>query len=127
MEWQRNTQPVLLTNFENDLAASPNKVTDSETDPKSDKQQQNHNNKQKISSKELSQNSKQERCTSSVLVTDSITVPKQVHKQKSHVHKQNNCWKKLYESSKGESSNTTTNVAIEEQLNEFKRKKKKEY
>ena len=35
--------------------------------------------------------------------------------------------KKLCEKSKGESSNSTTNASIEEQLNEFKRKKKEEY
>ena len=33
-----NTQPVPLINFENDLTASPNKLTDSETDLKSDEQ-----------------------------------------------------------------------------------------
>ena len=37
------------------------------------------------------------------------------------------CTKKLCENSKGESSNTTTNASIEEQLKEFKRKKKEEY
>ena len=35
--------------------------------------------------------------------------------------------KKLCENSKAESSNTTKNASIEEQLNEFKRKKKEEY
>ena len=34
---------------------------------------------------------------------------------------------KLCEYSKGESSNSTTNASIDEQLNEFKRKKKEEY
>ena len=45
--------------FENDLTTSSNTVTDSETDPKSDKQRQSHDSKQHISSKELSENSKQ--------------------------------------------------------------------
>ena len=49
------------------------------------------------------------------------------HKQQSHDDKQKSRSKKLCENSKGESSNTTTNVSIEEQLNEFKRKKKEEY
>ena len=35
--------------------------------------------------------------------------------------------KKLCENSKGESSNNTTKRSIEEQLNEFKRKKKEKY
>ena len=38
-----DTQPVPLINFEKDLP-SPNKI-DSEADPKSDEQQQSHNNK----------------------------------------------------------------------------------
>ena len=36
---KRDTQPVPLINFENDSTTSPNKVTDGETDPKSDEQQ----------------------------------------------------------------------------------------
>ena len=55
---KRDTQPVPLINFENDLTTSPNKIH-SETDPKSDEQQQNHDNKQQIPSKELSENSKE--------------------------------------------------------------------
>ena len=35
--------------------------------------------------------------------------------------------KKLCENSKGESNNNTTKGSIEEQLNEFKRKKKEKY
>ena len=49
---KRDTQPVPLINFENDLT-SPNEI-DSETDPKSDKHQQSHDIKQQIYSKELS-------------------------------------------------------------------------
>ena len=79
---KRDTQPVPLINFENDLT-SPNK-TDSEIDPKSDEQQQSHDNKQQISSKELSENSKEKDGTNSILVTDSVTAPKQSHKQQSH-------------------------------------------
>ena len=37
---KRNTQPVPLINFENYSATFPNKLTDSETNPKSDEQQQ---------------------------------------------------------------------------------------
>ena len=55
---------------------SPNKI-DSETDPKSDEQQQSHDNKQQISSKELSENSKEKHGTNSV-------VPNQDNKQQSH-------------------------------------------
>ena len=44
-----DTQPVPLINFENDLT-SPNKIY-SETDPKSDDQQQSHDNKQQIPQK----------------------------------------------------------------------------
>ena len=124
---KRNTQPVPLISLKNDLTKSPNKVTDSETDPKSDEQQQSHDNKQQISSKELSENCKEKGSTNSVLVTDSVTVPTLGHKQQSHDDKQKRRSKKLCENSKGESSNTTTNVSIEEQLNEFKRKKKEEY
>ena len=83
---KRDTQPVPLINFEKDLT-SPNK-TDSETDPKSDEQQQSHDNKQQISSKELSENSKEKDGTNSVLVTDSVTVPNQDNKQQSHDDKQ---------------------------------------
>ena len=86
-----DTQPVPLINFENDLT-SPNKF-DSEIDPKSDEQQQSHDNKQQISSKELSENSKEKDGTNSILVTDSVTVPKQGHKQQSHDYKQKSCSK----------------------------------
>ena len=113
---KRNAQPVPLINFENDLT-SPNKI-DSETDPKSDEQQQSHENKQQMSSKELSENSKEKDGTNSILVTDSVTVPKQGHKQQSHNDKQKSHSKKLCESSKEESSNSTTNASIDEQLNE---------
>ena len=108
------------------MTASPNKL-DSKTDPISDKQQQSHDNKQQISSKELDENSTEKGGTKSILFTDSITVPKQGHKQQSHDDKQKSCSKTLCENSKGESSNTATNASIEEQLNEFKRKKKEEY
>ena len=54
-------------------------------------------------------------------------MPKESHKQQSHNDKQKSRSKKLCENSKGESSNTTTNASIEEQLTEFKRKKKEEY
>ena len=83
---KRDTQPVPLINFENDLT-SPNKI-DSETNPKSDEQQQSHDNKQQISSKELSENSKEKDGTNSILVTDSVTVPNQDNKQQSHDDKQ---------------------------------------
>ena len=86
-----DTQPVPLINFENDLT-SPNK-SNSETDPKSDEQQQSNDNKQQISSKELSENSKEKDGTNSILVTDSVTVPKQGHKQQSHDYKQKSCSK----------------------------------
>ena len=46
---KRDTQPVLLINFEKDMT-SPNKF-DSEIDPKSDEQQQSHGNKQKFPQK----------------------------------------------------------------------------
>ena len=65
----------------------PNKI-DSKNDLKSGEEQQSHNNKQQISSKELSENSKEKDGTNSILVTDSVTVPKQGHKQQSHVDKQ---------------------------------------
>ena len=55
---KRYTQRLPLISFKNDLATSPNKVTDSETDPKLDEQQQSHGNKQQIFSKELSENKK---------------------------------------------------------------------
>ena len=122
---KRDTQPVPLINFEKDMT-SPNKF-DSETDPKSDEQQQSHGNKQQISSKELSENSKEKDGTNSILVTDSVTVPNQDNKQQSHDDKQKSHSRKLCEYSKGESSNSTTNASIDEQLNEFKRKKKEEY
>ena len=83
---KRDTQSVTLINVKNDLT-SPNKI-DSETNPKSDEQQQSHDNKPQIYSKELSENSKEKDGTNSILVTDSVTVPKQGHKQQSHVHKQ---------------------------------------
>ena len=83
---KRDTQPVPLINFENDLT-SPNKI-DSEADPKSDEQQQSHDSKQQISSKELSENSKKKDGTNSILVTDSVTVPKLGHKKQSHDDKQ---------------------------------------
>ena len=54
-------------------------------------------------------------------------MPKQGHKQQNHDDKQKSRSKKLCENSKRESSNTTTNASIEEQLNEFMRKKKEEY
>ena len=54
-------------------------------------------------------------------------MPKQGHKQQSHEDKQKSNSKRPCENSKGGRSNTTTNVSIEEQLNEFKRKKKDEY
>ena len=47
---KHDTQPVPLINFKNDLTTSRNK-TDSETDHKSDEQQQSHDNKQQICSK----------------------------------------------------------------------------
>ena len=84
---KRNTQPLSLINFENDLTTSSNKL-DSKIDPKSDEQQQSHDNKQKISSKELSENSKEKGGTNSNLVSDSVTVPKQGHKQQSQDGKQ---------------------------------------
>ena len=102
---------------------SPSK-TDSETDPKADEQQQSHDNKQQISSKELSENSKEKDGTNSVLVTDSVAVPNQDNERQSYDDKQKSHSKKLCEYSKGESSN---NASIEEQLNEFKRKEKEEY
>ena len=83
---KRDTQPVPLINFEKDLP-SPNKI-DSEADPKSDEQQQSHDSKQQISSKELSENSKKKDGTNSILVTDSVTVPKLGHKKQSHDDKQ---------------------------------------
>ena len=67
---KRDIQPVSLINFENDLIASLNTVTDSKTYPKSNEQQQSHDNKQQISSKELSKNSKEKGSTNSILVTD---------------------------------------------------------
>ena len=55
-------------------------MTDSETDPKSDEEQQSHNNKQQISSKELRETNKEKGSSNSILVTDGATVPKQNHK-----------------------------------------------
>ena len=81
----------------------------------------------KFPSKELSENSKEKDGTNSILVTDSVTVPNQDNKQQSHDDKQKSHSRKLCEYSKGESSNSTTNASIDEQLNEFKRKKKEEY
>ena len=66
---------------------SPNK-TESETDPNSDEQQQSHDNKLQISSKELSENSKEKDGTNSILVTDSVTVLNQNNEQQSHDDKQ---------------------------------------
>ena len=102
---------------------------DRETDPKSDEQQQSHDNKQQISSKELSENSKEKDGTNEILVTDNVTVRNQDNKQQNHDDKQKKSLKKkLCEYSKGESSSTsTTNGSIDEQLNEFKRKEKEEY
>ena len=97
------------------------------TDPKSDEQQQIHDNKQQISSKELSDNSKERDGTNSILVTDSVTVPNEDNKQQSHDDKQKGQSRKLCKYSKGESSNSTTNPSIDEQLNEFKWKNKEEY
>ena len=79
---KRDIQPVPLINFENDLTTSPNKL-DSKTDPKSDEQQQSHNNKQETSSKELCENSKEKGSNNSILSTESVTVPKKGHKQQS--------------------------------------------
>ena len=124
---KRDTQPVPLISFENDLTTFPNKLTDSETGPKLDKQQQSHNNKKKISSKDLGENSKEKGGTKSILFTDSVTLPKQGHKQQSLDDKQKSCSKRLCENSKGKRSYTTTNASKEEQLHEFKRKKKEEY
>ena len=81
-----DTQPVPLISFEKDMT-SPNK-SDSKTDPNSDEQRQSQGNKQKISSKELSENSKVKDGTNSILVTDSVTVPKKDNKQQSHDDKQ---------------------------------------
>ena len=83
---KRDTQPVPLINFENDFT-SPNKI-DSKANPKSDEQQQSHDNKQQISSKELNENSKETDGTNSILVTDSGTVPNQYNEQRSHDDKQ---------------------------------------
>ena len=95
------------------MNTSLKKVTDSETDTKSDEQQQSHDNKQQISPKELTENSKEKGSSNSTLVTDSVTMPKQDHKQQSHDDKQIGHSKKLCENNKGE-SNTTTNASIEE-------------
>ena len=67
---KRDTQPVLLINFKNDLTF-PNKI-DSETNTKSDEQQQSHDNKQRISPKEPSENSKEKDGTKPILVTDNV-------------------------------------------------------
>ena len=112
-------------NIENDLTF-PNK-TGSKTGSKSDEQPQSQDNKQQISSKELSENSKEKDGTNSVSVTDSVAVPKQGQKQQSHDNKQKICSKRLCENSKGGSSNSATNASIDEQINEFKKKKKGEY
>ena len=45
---RRNTQSVPPINFKNGLTTSPNKDTDSKTDPKLDEQQQSHDNKQSL-------------------------------------------------------------------------------
>ena len=73
---KRDTQPGPLINFKNDLTTSPNKLTDSKIYPKSDEQQQSHDNKQQTSSEELSENSKEKGSTNSVSVNDSATVHK---------------------------------------------------
>ena len=73
---KHNIQTVHLIIFEYNLTTSSYTVTDSENDPKSDKQQQSHDNKQQISSKELSENSKEKGSTNSILVTDSVNVPR---------------------------------------------------
>ena len=78
----------------------------------------------KFPSKELSENSKEKDGTNSILVTDSVTVPNPDNKQQNHDDKQERHSKKLCHYSKGEISNSTTNASIDEQLNEFKRKKK---
>ena len=87
----------------------------------------NNNKVTIINIKNLNENSKEKGIINSFLVTDSVTVSKQGHKQQSHDDKQKSCSKKLCKNSKGQSSNTTTYASIEEQLNEFKRKKKEEY
>ena len=93
---KRDTEPVPLINFEKDLTFT-NKI-DRETDPKSDEQQLSHDNKQQISSKELSENSKKKDGTNSILVTDSVTVPNQDNKHRSPEDKQKSHSKKLCES-----------------------------
>ena len=95
------------------MTTSPNKI-DSETDPKSDEQQQSHNNKQQIFSKKFSDNRKEKDGTNSILVTVIVTVPKQGHKQQSHDDKQKGRSKQPCQNTRGESSNTTTNASIEE-------------
>ena len=69
---KHDIQPVPQINFENDLTTSPTGtstiITDRETDPKSDELQQRHDNKQQISSKQLSENGKEKGSTKSVLV-----------------------------------------------------------
>ena len=42
---KRDTQPVPLIKFENDLTTSPDKLTGTETDPKSGEQQHSHDDK----------------------------------------------------------------------------------
>ena len=74
---------------------SPSK-TDSETDPKADEQQQSHDNNQQISSKELSENSKQKDGTNEILVTDNVTVRNQDNKQQNHDDKQKKSLQKNY-------------------------------
>ena len=68
---KHNIQTVHLIIFEYNLTTSSYTVTDSEN-----KQQQSHDNKQQISSKELSENSKEKGSTNSILVTDSVNVPR---------------------------------------------------
>ena len=69
---KHDIQPVPQINFENDLTTSPTGtstiITDRETDPKLDELQQRHDNKQQISSKQLSENGKEKGTTKSVLV-----------------------------------------------------------
>ena len=122
---KRDTQPVSLINFEKDLT-SPNKI-DSETNPKSDEQQQSHDNKQQIFSKELSENSKEKNGTNSVLVTDSELYLIKIINNKTMMISKKVTQQKLCQYRKAESSNSTTNGSIDEQLDVFKRKKKEEY
>ena len=97
------------------MITAPDTVTNSETDPISDEQQQNHYSNNKFH-KELSQSSKEKGRTNSILVTNSENAPKQDLKQQKHDDKQKSRPKELCENRKEESSNTTTNASVEEQL-----------